>query len=280
MTQGIHSLLVPLIAAAVAAGGWLLLAARERRRPRRAPSQAGSSSGATTVIRLALGLAMAAVVWRLSDRPALAGLLLIVWLGAIRLLRSRARHRQAMQEEQNAIEAIGAASRALRAGIPVGGMLDFLATEGRGEAGRSFREIVHRESLGESMPAAIRHVLLTSGLSSLRAFGLTLLSQIDSGGDIADTTDRLARALIDRARVRRRARTIMAYTRAAATLMAVLPAIVVPMMCYLLEDYAQFMLRTPTGNTLLAISACLVVGGTLLMQRLSQLEPARSGVIR
>lgn len=277
MTTALESLPAPLIAAVVAAVGWLVFALRGRGRSPLAPSDPLDGRSA---LRLAIGLAMAIVVWRLSDRPVLAALLLVVWLGAVALLRSRRRHRLALQEEQHAIEAIGAASRALRAGIPVGGMLDFLAVEGRGEAGRAFREVVHRESVGETMPSAIRSVLLASGLPSLRAFGLTLLSQLGSGGDLADTTDRLARALIDRARVRRRARTIMAYTRTAAALMAVLPVIVVPMMCYLLEDYAQFMLHTPTGNTLLAISACLVVGGTLFMQRLAQLEPARPEVAR
>lgn len=275
MTLDFPPQMVPLIAAAAAVGAWMLLARGGlARAARRAPG------GGRSALRLALGAAMAIVVWRLSDRPALAALLLIVWVGAIAMLRSRRRQRLAALEEQHAIEAIGAASRALRAGIPVGGMLDFLATEGRGEAGRAFREVVHREGVGEAMPNAIRGVLLASGMPSLRAFGLTLLSQIGSGGDLADTTDRLARALIERARVRRRARTIMAYTRAAATLMTVLPLVVVPMMCYLLEDYAQFMMHTPVGNTLLAISACLVVGGTLLMQRLAQLEPARQGAAR
>jgi len=183
-----------------------------------------------------------------------------------------------MEEESHAIEAIGAASRALRAGIPINGMLEFLATESRGEAGRSFREVVQREGLGEDMPSAIRHVLLASPWTALRAFGLTLLSQLESGGDIADTADRLARALIERRRMQRRARTIMAYTRAAATLLAALPAIVVPLLCYLLEEYAQFMLRTPTGNMMLAACACLIVVGTTLIQRLSRLDTVRPGV--
>ncbi len=271
--------MLPILAAVAAFGLFCLFVMRRPvTAPARPPIAGEKISRRRRLLRMVLVVAALIVLWRLTDRPALALALAVVWIGIMWLIRSRARHRQQMEEESHAIEAIGAASRALRAGIPVNGMLDFLAAESRGQAGKAFRELVQRESLGEDMPSAIRHVLLTSPLTALRAFGLTLLSQLESGGDIADTADRLARALIERRRMHRRVRTIMAYTRAAATLLAILPMIVVPLLCYLLDEYAQFMLRTPTGNLMLAACACLIVVGTTLIQRLSRLETGRTGV--
>ena len=279
MSFAADSPLWPLLAAALAAGGWWLVATRWPTLSA-AIAPTATSVRRLPVLRIVMAAAVGLVALRLSDRPTLAVLVVVVWLGANALLRARRNNRLALQEETHAIEAIGAASRALRAGIPVGGMLEFLATESRGEAGRAFREIVHREGVGEELSSTLRRVLLVSPLPPLRAFGLTILSQLGSGGDIADTTDRLARALLERARMRRRARTIMAYTRSASVLLAVMPVIIMPLLCWMLEDYAHFMLQTPTGNLLLAISACLVVGGTLLMQRLSRLESSRAGVPR
>jgi tight adherence protein B len=272
--------MVPILAALAAFGVFYVLAMRRpaAARPNASPSIVDSrGSPSRRALRTVLVVAAVLVLWRLTDRPALAAALVVLWGGIMWLLRSRAKHRLQMEEESNAIDAIGAASRALRAGIPVSGMLEFLATESRGRSGATFREVVQREKLGEDMSSAIRHVLLTSPLTALRAFGLTLLSQLESGGNIADTADRLARALIERRRMHRRARTIMAYTRAAATLLAALPAVVVPMLCYLLDEYAQFMLRTPTGNLMLAACACLLVIGTALIQRLSRLDSAHVG---
>lgn len=276
-----HPALLPSLAAATAFGLFWLFATRRASASVPVPTTATATPRTTTsrLLRAILLAVAVAVLWMLTDRPALAAMLVVLCAGIIWLLRSRAQHRRQMEEESHAIDAIGAASRALRAGIPVNGMLEFLATESRGQAGKAFRELVQRESLGEDMPRAIRQVLLTSPLTALRAFGLTLLSQLASGGDIADTADRLARALIERRRMHRRARTIMAYTRAAATLLAVLPAIVVPMLCWLLEEYAQFMLRTPTGNLMLAACACLLVIGTTLIQRLSRLDTVRTGIV-
>ena len=276
-----HPALLPVLAAAVAFGLFWLFATRRTSRavPASTAAAGAASPPAARLLRVVLLAAAMLVLWTLTDRPALASTLVVLWAGIIWLLRSRAQQRRRMEEESHAIDAIGAASRALRAGIPVNGMLEFLATESRGMAGKAFREVVQRESLGEDMPRVIRQVLLASPLTALRAFGLTLLSQLESGGDIADTADRLVRALIERRRMHRRARTIMAYTRAAATLLAVLPAVVVPLLCYLLDEYAQFMLRTPTGNLMLAACACLLVVGTTLIQRLSRLDTVRTGAL-
>jgi tight adherence protein B len=275
--------LIPLIAAVLAAAAWIMLATRTKRQgdPKAAAAASDRPSGERARwIRLAIGLALGAMIWSLTDRPGIGLAVVTLWIGALAVLRSMERQRQAEQEERHAIEAIGAAGRALRAGIPVGGMIDFLATESRGEAARAFREIVRREGVGESMSSAIRTVLLGSRMPALRAFGLAVLAQLGAGGDIADTTDRLARSLIERNRMRRRVRAVMAYTRAAAILLAVLPAILVPLLCVLMPDYAQFMLHRPAGNALLAIAAAMVVVGTLLMQRMSRIEPARGGAAR
>ena len=272
--------MLPVLAAIAAFGLFCLFALRRTNgaTPSTQPAVSGRQlSPRRRLLRAALGVAAVLVLWRLTERPALAAALVLLWVGIMWLLRSRAKHRVQMEEESNAIDAIGAASRALRAGIPVSGMLEFLATESRGRSSMAFREVVQRERLGEDMASAIRHVLLASPLTALRAFGLTLLSQLESGGNIADTADRLARALIERRRMHRRARTIMAYTRAAATLLAALPAIVVPLLCYLLDEYAQFMLHTPAGNLMLAACACLLVIGTTLIQRLSRLDMAHVG---
>lgn len=260
---------VPWIAAAVAAAGWIVLARLAA--PRQAPSTPGGK-GAGGWMRTVLGVVAAVGVWSLTDRPGLALAAIVLWMGTNAVLAARKRQRLALEEERHAIEAIGAASRALRAGIPIGGMLDFLSTESHGEARRAFREILEREGVGEELGSAIRRVLLTSHLQPLRAFGVTILAQIGAGGDIADTTDRLARSLVERSRMRRRARTIMAYTRTAALVLAALPAIVVPLLCFLIEDYARLMLHRPWGNAMLAIAAALVVGGVVLMQRLSRID--------
>ena len=189
------------------------------------------------------------------------------------MMRSRRRRRLADQEEAFAVEAIGTASRALRAGIPVSGMLQMLADESRGQTRLAMREMMQREGMGEELASCIRSVLLASPLPALRAFGMALVVQLSAGGNLAETTDRLALSLVERSRVRRRARTIMAYSRNAANVLAITPLLAVPMLASLVDGYAGVLLDRPEGNVLLGASAFMLVMGLLMIQRMSRVDP-------
>jgi Flp pilus assembly protein TadB len=221
----------------------------------------------------AAGLGVALLLWIAADRPLLGAAFFAVWQAAFALLRARARSAREREEEQHAVEAISTASRALRAGIPLSGMLQILAAEGRGETGAAFREIVQRESLGEELGTAVRGVLLRSPIPALRAFGLSIAVQVSAGGNLAETTDRLAQSLVDRARMRRRARAIIAYSRAATSVLALSPVLAVSVMCAMLDGYAEFLLGTTGGNMMLASAVLMIVAGLLIIQRLARIEP-------
>jgi tight adherence protein B len=177
-----------------------------------------------------------------------------------------------MAEEANSLEAIRTASRALRAGVPVTGVVGILATDANGEAGRAFREIKQREELGEELPESIKRKLIGSSEPSLRAFGLVLLANQAAGGNIAETSDRLSRSLLERGRSRRRAKTILTYGRTAAMVLAIMPAAAVPMLCAMMDGYTSFIFDRPLGNLVLAAAAVLVAVGLIAIQRLGRVD--------
>lgn len=222
----------------------------------------------------AAGLGITGVLWFGAGKPLLGAAFFATWQMALMILRAQSRASDALRDEQYAVEAIETASRALRAGIPLSGMLQILSQEARGEAGRAFREIVQRESLGEELSAAVRNVLLRSPISSLRAFGLSLAMQVSAGGNLADTTDRLAHSLVERSRVRRRARAIVAYSRTAAWVLSVTPVLAVVLMCSMVDGYAELLLDSESGNLMLALAALAIIAGLAAIQRLGRIEPA------
>ncbi|MEE2972548.1 MAG: hypothetical protein VX672_05435, partial [Planctomycetota bacterium] len=58
------------------------------------------------------------------------------------LLRRSGRRRTELQESRYALTAIETATRVLRAGIPISGMLEVLARDSGGDTGRVFREVL------------------------------------------------------------------------------------------------------------------------------------------
>ncbi len=263
--------IAPAAAAALVGALWYLFTARGGAKP------SGTSSLSWLRLVFLLGTAAAVWLWLVADQPMLSSAVMVATYGisSIGAARRRASHR--LEEERHAAEAVGTASRSLRSGIPLSGMMHILAEESKGNARRAFREIVQRESLGEELTESIRKVLLTAPEPGLRAFGLALIVQLTAGGNIASTTDRLSLALIERDRVHRRARTIVAYSRMAALILAVLPIFAVTLLSRLVSGYSDFLFNTDEGHGVLATAAIMLTLGLLATQRLSRIEADGDG---
>ena len=274
----LQTLLLPILSAAIAMTAWIFFMRRMSNRAN-APTTATAETpekikdkNTRSPFPLVIGLVLGGFIWVIAERPTLAIAAFVLCYGVSEMLRIRNQKKQLVLEEQYAIEAVGGASRSLRAGIPLSGMLQILSVETRGQTQMAFRQIIQREAMGEELAIAIRRVLLQSPLSTLRAFGLALIIQISAGGNLADTTDRLARSLVDRTRVLRRSKAIVAYARAAAIVLAVLPPIVVALMCVMVEGYSEFLFDRTEGNTILGVAVVLVVIGLTSIQRFGRIE--------
>ena len=257
-------------------GGSIEDLSEEQRLVSRPPTPTGSSRW--QVLGVPVVAVAAATVWIVTQRELLGFAVFAVGYGAISLYRRRRLRLREAVEERHALSAIETAGRVLKAGIPLPGMVDLLAKDAGGEAGDAFREIVKRGELGEDLAASIERVLLRSGRPEIRAFGLALMVQLEVGGNLGDTTDRLVRALVDRGLIRRRSRTILAYGRLAGSILAMFPLLVVATMSASIDGYFNFLVDEPMGNLLLAVASGLIVIGMLSLESLARIEPRPSGV--
>ncbi len=272
MSEGGFDWFPPAIAGGAAALGYWLFA--------RAPRAARRGRAPWSPLPLLAGLALGTLVWHAFDRPLLGVATFAVWQGASLFLRAKERERATREEERDAVEAIATAGRALRAGIPLAGVLQIVADRSRGRAREAFVEIMQREELGEELASAVRGALLASDVPALRSFGLAIVAQLHSGGNLADTTDRLSQALVERARVRRRARTIVAYSRMATQILLVLPLVAIFIMSFVLDGYIELLLDRVEGNVILGMAALMVVAGLVLVQRFGKIDIEAGGGAR
>lgn len=277
--EGASAIILPALAAVIVGVAWWWIVMRPAARGAETPRTASPSleryrspdPGGYPIIIGGVAVALAMAFMSQGSGAPMAALVIAV--GAFLVIRARRRSERARQEESYAIESIRTADRALRAGIPISGVLRILADESQGTARIAFREILARDELGEELGAAVRTVLMRSPVHALRAFGLALVLQLRAGGNLADITDRLAQSLVERMRMRRRARTIVTYSRTAANVIAVLPLIAIPLMSWLLEGYSDVLLESRGGNIVLAIASLMIVTGIVLIQRLGRLDP-------
>jgi len=101
-----------------------------------------------------------------------------------------------------------------------------------------------------------------------------------AGGNLSAASDRIARSLIDRARMRRRTRTILAYGLFAANFLAIAPVLAFLVISIQLEEYTDLMLNKPVGHLLIGMAATLVVVGLLSVRRMSSFDRLGEGGAR
>jgi len=282
---------VPALAAAIAMAIWYWALVMPALRAERAKAASGADAAqppAPVADRHWIegrafnfvGIAAWLVVTVLGGSEGLAFASFAASFGAVSVSRSRIRARRAEREEREVLEAIGTVAVGLRAGLPLAGVLQILAAESGGEPGRAFREVARRESMGQDFSGAVERVLVGSRLMALRMFGLALLVHASAGGNLSAASDRIARSLIDRARMRRRSRTILAYGMFAANFLAVAPVLAFLVISLQLEEYADLMLNRPVGHLLLGMAAALVVVGLVTVRRMSSFERLEEGGLR
>ena len=211
-----------------------------------------------------------ALLWSRSLLIAVAVLALIASL-LIVMLRVRAARRRALMEQQ-CVDSLKLASRSLRAGHPISGVIKVLAERVPAPTGNEFIQIAQRESMGESLDDAIRNVLLRSETLELRAFGTALLVQMQAGGNLTQTIDRLCDSILERMVLRRRGRALTAEARLSGKIVIATPFISVFIFSTYSERYSEFIFGDPLGRLFLVGSLLLLLGGMLAVNRFSRID--------
>jgi tight adherence protein B len=202
-----------------------------------------------------------------SLMPGLGAVILaafVLWF----LLQRRIIKRTALFESQF-VDALDIAARSLRAGHPLVGAFQLIATEVPAPVGGLFAEICQAQEMGLSIERAIQEVGRTFNNSDVRIFGTSVAIQIRSGGNLADMMDRLAYVIRDRMRLNRRVRVLTAQTQFSKRILAVLPVVVFVVLSSANPKYMSTMYTTDTGRFLLSIAALGVILGIWIMNRLS-----------
>lgn len=235
---------------------------------------AGSADSAKAFISQAAMLVgftfVFALLWSRSLVIAVAVLAVLASL-VMFYLRVRAARRRSLLERQ-CVDALRLASRSLRAGHPISGVIQVLSDRVPAPTGDLFVQIVQREKMGEPLTEAIRNVLLKSEALELRAFGTALLVQMEAGGNLTETIDRLCDSIVERMVLRRRGRALTADARLSAQIVLLMPFLCVLVFSSYSERYADFVFGDSLGRLFLIGSLMLLLGGLLAVNRLSRID--------
>jgi tight adherence protein B len=211
-----------------------------------------------TAGHLILGTAFAAalggvIAWWLTWEIWAAVIGLVV-LGMIpyAVVRSVATRRIAKFEEQFP-EAIDLISRALRAGHAFTTSLGMVAEEVAEPVRSEFKLLYDRQNYGMPLPDALRNFAERLPLLDARFFVTAVLTQRESGGNLAEVLDSLAALVRERFRLKRQVRTLSAHGRITGFVLASLPIVLSVLLYLIAPAHISRLVTDPIGVRIINI---------------------------
>jgi len=191
-------------------------------------------------------------------------------LPLLKVLRDRAR-RMARFEEQLP-DALDVVKRALKAGHPFSQALNLVVEDMEDPIRKEFDLLFSEINYGGDMRNALLGLLERVPSVSVMALVTAVLVQRETGGNLAETFERITGVIRGRFKLYRRVRTLSAEGRLSAWILALVPVTLFVVISVTSPGYLPVMLHDPLGKNLVAAAVVLAIVGVLWIRRILRIQ--------
>jgi len=189
-------------------------------------------------------------------------------IGYVSLMRSRRLHKF----EELFPEALDLLGRAVRAGHAFTTGLEMIAKESPEPLAGEFRTTFEEQNFGLPLRDALLNLTERVPIVDVRFFVTALLIQKETGGNLAEILDGLARVIRDRFRIYREVRVRTAQGRLTAGILIALPIMMLMLLSVLNPHYVGVLFTDPLGPVMLAVAALMQVIGSAILWKIIHFE--------
>lgn len=233
-------------------------------------TQSGIQTTAGAVV-LASGTLFVAALWAVptSTGSPLLAFPVGILAGSAPILALRfARARRVGKFEAQFPEAVDLMARSLRAGHAFSVGLKLAGEEVPEPLGSAFRLLHDRHNYGQPLPEALREFADTLTIIDARFFATAVLTQRETGGNLAEVLDHLSSVIRDRFRIKREVRTKSAHGRMTGYVIGALPPFMFVYLWFASPDHVRILLNDPLGVRMIVGAVCLELTGILVIRKL------------
>jgi tight adherence protein B len=182
------------------------------------------------------------------------------------------RRRRLRAFERHFPEALDLLARAVRAGHAFTTGLEMIGKELTEPLAGEFRTTFDEQNFGLPLRDSLINLSERVPLIDVRFFVTSLLIQKETGGNLAEILDGLARVIRDRFRIYGEVRVRTAQGRLTAGILIALPPAMMLILRALNPGYMQVLFTDPAGPWLLAMAATLQVLGSAMLWKIVNIE--------
>jgi len=182
------------------------------------------------------------------------------------------RSRRIAKFEEQFPESLDLLARALRAGHAFTTGLMMVAEEMPRPVGPEFRSIYDQQNYGMPMGDALRSFADRVPLLDAKFFVTAVMTQRESGGNLAEVLDNLASVIRDRFKVKRQIQVISAHGRMTGWVLSSVPPVLAFVMYLISPENMRVLWHDPLGTKMIAAAIVLQVSGAMIIRKLVQIE--------
>jgi tight adherence protein B len=232
--------------------------------------------GGTVAAQLALSalLALSGGAVGLVLRGLVLGALLFVAGAALptfRLVRARARRSRKISEQlPNALDMM---ARSLRAGHSLVNAFKLVATEMPGPINLEFARAYEEQNLGVSFHRAVQKMIArVPGNSDLQIFGVAVIVQRETGGNLVEMFERLAETIRARYQFYGKLGALTAEAHMSGLVLGALPIVTALFLIIANPEYISALITKPLGHVILAGTVAFWVLGLVWLRQMGKVE--------
>jgi len=159
-------------------------------------------------------------------------------------------------------------SRSLRAGHSMTSAVELVGLETPDPSGELFRTAYEQQKLGMSIIDTLTNMLDRIESLDLRFFVTTVSINSETGGNLSETLDKLAKTILERLNIRRQVRVYTAQGRLSGYVLAALPICVFFVFNVLNPAYEQLLIKEKIGNYFLMFAAIMQILGYFFIRKI------------
>jgi tight adherence protein B len=182
------------------------------------------------------------------------------------------RRRRLHKFEEHFPEALDLLGRAVRAGHAFTTGLEMIGKESAEPVAGEFRALFEEQNFGLPLRDAMLNMTERIPLVDVRFFVTALLIQKETGGNLAEILDGLARVIRDRFRIYREVKTRTAQGRLTAAILISLPPLMMLMLQVINPHYMHVLFDDPLGPKVLAVAATMQLVGSAILWKIIHFE--------
>jgi len=159
-------------------------------------------------------------------------------------------------------------ARALKAGHALSGGLQLVGEEFGDPIGTEFERTVNEINFGVAVPDALKALAERVDCRDLKFFVMSVIIQRETGGNLAEILENIARLIRERFKLHGRIRVLSAEGKLSAIILVAIPFLLGFVLSITNPDYINTLFEDPIGIVLVAFVVVMMALGILMMRKM------------